>query len=94
MKEQYLKLLVEGLAFLENGKLLDLNQHSITADNGDHIYGFMKHDDKLFVMTPNNEYPIDDIPDDVLEYIHTEDIEEVGTIYDHIVNKHYQTNSL
>lgn len=90
--------LVEALlTYLENGKLLDLNEHSITADNGDHIYGFMRHDDKLFVLTPNKEYPINEIPDDVLQYIlvdSKEDLDDVGTIYDYIVNKHYQTNSL
>lgn len=90
--------LVEALlTYLENGKLLDLNEHSIDADNGDHIYGFMRHDDKLFVLTPNSEYPIDEIPDDVLQYIlvdSKEDLDDVGTIYDHILNKYYQTNSL
>lgn len=93
-KVAQLNQLITALVHLEEGKLLDLNEHSITADNGELIYGFMRHEGELYVQTPNHEYPIEEIADDVLQFIIEEELDDVGTILEHIENKHYQTNSL
>lgn len=93
-RDAQLNQLIAALVHLEDGKLLDLNEHCITADSGEHIYGFMRHEGKLFVQTPTHEYPIEMIADDVLQFIIEEELDDVGTILEHIENKHYQTNSL
>lgn len=100
-KQKLVKQLKEALGYLENDKLLDLNDNvficGLPLHGTDEFRGFARHNNELRVLTRQqpNGYPIDEI-DSFSLFVIFEGSEYIWgeTILSRILREYYQTNSL